>query len=214
MFTENFGGNFMQKMNTKTLVMTGILGAVAFVLMFLSFSIPMISPFARFDLSALPEILAGFFLGPVAAVYTIVIKIILILAFKGTSSAFTGEFQNFILSIAYVLPAVIYYRKHKDQAHGLSKALIIGSFISIVVAVFTNVYLIFPAYIRLYGMNWDVIIGMCSAVNPYIKNIPTLVAFSVIPFNLISRVSTSIITYLVYEKMGVSITGKLAPIRA
>lgn len=81
--------------------------------------------------------------------------------------------------------------------------LALGTVISVVVSIFTNVYVIFPLYIKLYGMNWDSIIDMCSAVNPWIKNIPTMVAFSVVPFNLISRVVTSLITLLVYKKISV-----------
>ena len=70
---------------------------------------------------------------------------------------FTGEIQNFILSLSYVLPAILYYRKHRTKK-GAITGLVIGSLISIVMAVITNLYLIFPAYIKLYGMNWDGII--------------------------------------------------------
>ena len=70
-------------------------------------------------------------------------------------------------------------------------------------AVLTNLYLIFPAYIKLYGMNWDGIIEICTAANPMITNIPTFVAFSVIPFNVISRVVSSVIAMLVYKKISV-----------
>ena len=64
-------------------------------------------------------------------------------------------------------------------------------------------YLIFPAYIKLYGMNWDGIIETCSAANPLITNIPTFVAFSVIPFNVISRAGTSVIAMMIYKKISV-----------
>ena len=70
-------------------------------------------------------------------------------------------------------------------------------------AVLTNLYLIFPAYIKLYGMNWDGIIEICTAANPMITNIPTFVAFSVIPFNVILRLVSSVITVLVYKKISV-----------
>ena len=68
---------------------------------------------------------------------------------------------------------------------------------------FTNIYVIFPIYIKLYGMNWEGILEMCSAVNPWITSIPTMVAFSIVPFNLISRVVTSLITLLVYKKLSI-----------
>lgn len=190
----------MKQLETRRLTTAALCGAVAFVLKYISFSVPVISPFAEFDLSALPELIGGFILGPVGAIAIIVVKIALNLVFRGSNSMFTGEVQNLILSLAYVLPAVLYYRSHKTK-HGARIALLLGSVISIVIAVFTNLYLIFPAYMALYGMNWDSIVQVCSAVNPAIKDVPTMVAFSIIPFNILSRTMTSAIALLVYKKI-------------
>lgn len=192
----------MNSLRLRRLIMAALFGAIAFILMYFSFNVPVISPFADFDFSALPELVGGFVLGPVGAVEIITVKILLKLVFKGSSSMLTGEIQNYILSLSYVLPAVLYYRKHKTKK-GATLGLVWGTLLSILLAVITNVYLIFPAYIKLYGMNWDGIIEICSNVNPWITNIPTMVAFSVIPFNLISRVVTSYITFLLYKKISV-----------
>ena len=192
----------MKKTTLRHMTVAGLFGAIAFVLMFFSFGIPVISPFAEFDLSALPELIGGYVLGPLGAIYIIIIKLLLKLLFQGTSSMFTGEVQNLILSLSYVLPAILYYRNHRTKK-GAVIGLAIGSLISIIMAVLTNLYLIFPAYITLYGMNWEGIIEICTAANPMIKNIPTFVAFSVIPFNVILRVTSSIITILVYKKISV-----------
>jgi len=192
----------MKHSNLRRMTVASLFGAIAFVLMFFSFGIPLISPFAEFDLSALPELIGGYVLGPLGAVYIIIIKLLLKLLFQGTSSMFTGEIQNLILSLSYVLPSILYYRKHRTKK-GAITGLVIGSVISIIMAVFTNIYLIFPAYIKLYGMNWDGIIEICAAANPMIKNIPTFVAFSVIPFNVISRFVSSGVAVLVYKKISV-----------
>lgn len=190
----------MKKESLRRLTMAALCGAVAFVLMFFSFSVPVLSPFAEFDFSALPELIGGFILGPVGAIEIIVVKIGLKLLFKGSSSLLTGELMNLILSLAYVLPTLWYYRSHRTR-RGAVIGLAIGTALSVIISIFTNVYVIFPLYIKLYGMNWDGIIKICAAVNPWIKNIPTMVAFSVVPFNLISRVVTSLITLLVYKKL-------------
>ncbi len=193
-----------QSVEIRRLSMAAMLGAVAFALMYFNFSIPIISLFAQFDLSALPELLGGFILGPVGAVLIVVVKITLILVFKGTTSMFTGEVQNFLLSMAYVLPAVFYYRRHRTKK-GAGIGLLLGSLCSIVVAVFTNLYLIFPAYIYLSTgqLNWDNIIAMCHDVNPWIKDIPTFAAFSVVPFNIVSRTLTSVLAFITYKKISV-----------
>ncbi|MDY2735344.1 ECF transporter S component [Intestinibacter sp.] len=190
------------KTNVQKLTIAAIMGTISFILIYLGFSIPILSAFAELDLSALPELIGGFILGPVGAVEIIVIKLVLKLAFDGTTSAFTGELQNLILSLAYVLPSVIYYQKHKTKK-GAIIGILIGSILSIIIAIFTNIYLIFPAFMYLYGMNWDIIIETCSKINPYIKDIPTFVIFSVIPFNIVSRAITSVLTFLIYKRLSV-----------
>ena len=89
----------MKKGSLRRLTMAALCGAVAFVLMFFSFSVPVLSPFAEFDFSALPELIGGFILGPIGAVEIIVVKIGLKLLFKGSSSLLTGELMNLILSL-------------------------------------------------------------------------------------------------------------------
>ena len=170
--------------------------------MYFSFSVPVLSPFADFDLSALPDLIGGFVLGPVGAVEIIAVKVLLKLVFKGTSSMFTGEIQKFLLCTAYTLPAVLYYQKHRTK-RGAAVGLLLGSVAGVIVAILTNVFLIFPAYMALYGMDWAAIVQMCTAVNPWITNVPTMVAFSIVPFNVISFGVTSILAMLLYKKISV-----------
>ena len=192
----------MKKSKLRRMTVAALFGAIAFALMFFSFGIPILSPFAEFDLSALPELIGGFVLGPIGAIDIIIVKLLLKLLFQGTSSMFTGEIQNFLLSVSYVLPAVLYYQKHKTKK-GAIQGLLLGTILSVIVSVITNIYLIFPAYIKLYGMNWEGILEICTKANPMIKDIPTMIAFSIIPFNVISRVGSSFITVLVYKKISI-----------
>ncbi|MBQ7896303.1 MAG: ECF transporter S component [Oscillospiraceae bacterium] len=192
----------MRKNSVRRLAMAAMMGAVAFVLMYFSFSIPVLSPFAELDLAALPELIGGFILGPLGAIEIISLKLLLKIVFKGSVSMMTGEIQNLILSISFVLPAVIYYRRHRTKKAAII-GLVIGAVLSIVLAVITNLYMILPFYIRLYGMDWDAIVAMCSAANPWVKDIPTMVAFSIIPFNVVSRTLQSLLTILLYKKISV-----------
>ena len=66
-------------MNKKisNLTLAALLGAMAFVLMYFSFSIPILSPFAELDFSAVPELIGGFMLGPIGGMEIIGIKILL-----------------------------------------------------------------------------------------------------------------------------------------
>ena len=67
------------------LTLSAMMGALSFLLMYFSFSVPFISPFAEFDFSALPELIGGFILGPLGAVEIIVVKLLLKLVFQGSS---------------------------------------------------------------------------------------------------------------------------------
>ena len=192
----------MNRTKIRRLTTAALMGAIAFILMYFSFSVPLLSPFAEFDASAVAEMIGGFILGPVGAIEIICVKLFLKIVFKGTSSMMTGEIQNFLLSVSFVLPAVLYYRRHKTKK-GAVVGLVLGSIISIIVAVITNIYMIFPAYMYLYGMDWNSIVDICSAVNPLIKNVPTMVAFSIVPFNIISRTIASVLTFVLYKKISV-----------
>ncbi len=187
-----------KKLNRLTTA--AMMGAIAFVLLSINFPIPVLSPFAEIDLAALPELIGGFVLGPVGALEIIIVKIVLKTLIIGTESMYTGELQNLLLSIAFVLPAVLYYHKHKTKK-GAVIGLVIGGVCKVVVGIFTNMYIIFPFYINLYGMDWAAIVDLCSAVNPWIKDVPTMIAFSVVPFNIVSVIISSLITMLVYKKV-------------
>lgn len=201
---QNTNSGSTQKINVRALVITALMGGMSFILMYFQFSVPILSPFAEFDASALPEIIGGFILGPAGAVEIIVLKLVLKLVFKGTESMFTGEILNLLLSIAYVLPAVMYYRKHRTRK-GAMLGLALGTVVSVIASVIGNLYITFPMYMYLYNMTWEQIIGIFHEINPYINSIPTMAAFSVLPFNLISRTASSVITMLLYKKISVPV---------
>ena len=191
----------MKRESTRRLALAGMMGAIAFVLMFLSFPTPL-NPFAELDFSALPELIGGFILGPIGALQIITVKILLKLVFQGTSTAFTGELCAFILSVCYVLPAVVYYRKRRTKRAALT-GIVIGGVLAVIASVIVNIYMIYPFFMTAYGMNWDAIIGMCSALIPAVKDIPTLVILSIVPFNALSRTLTGILTMMLYKRISV-----------
>ena len=65
----------MKKMNTRAIAVTGILGAVGFVLMLLEFPLAFLIPsFIKFDFSELPALIAAFSFGPFYGVLVCLIK--------------------------------------------------------------------------------------------------------------------------------------------
>ena len=95
------------KNHIRELTVTAMLAAVATVLMFLDFSLPMFIPgFVKMDVSELPALLASFSLGPVYGVAVCLIKNLLNLIFHGSTGGI-GELCNFLLGAAFVATAGI-----------------------------------------------------------------------------------------------------------
>ena len=85
----------MRKDTTHNLTVAAMLSAVAFILMFIEFPVPMLIPsFVKMDFSDLPALLGAFALGPVYGVAISFMKNLLHIVVKGTSTACVGELCN------------------------------------------------------------------------------------------------------------------------
>ena len=60
--------------NVYSIALVGMLGAVSAVLMAISIPLPFAPSFLRFDISELPALFAGFFLGPLSGGVVVIIK--------------------------------------------------------------------------------------------------------------------------------------------
>ncbi len=106
-----------EKTKINKLVIMAMLAAIAVILMFFEFPLTFIAPaFYELDLSEVPVMIGSFLLGPCAGVVIEAVKILLKIFLKGTSTAFVGDFSNFILGCIFVIPAsVIYHKKERLQ---------------------------------------------------------------------------------------------------
>ena len=62
------------KVNVRSMTVTAMLSAIAFVLMFLDTAVPFVPNFIKLDVSELPALMASFALGPVYGVVVCLIK--------------------------------------------------------------------------------------------------------------------------------------------
>ena len=98
-------------LTTARMTRIAILGACAFILMYFEIALPFIAPtFYKLDFSEIPVLIGGFALGPLSAVVIELIKILLKLLFKPTTTAFVGELANFLVGCAFAVPAALYYQ--------------------------------------------------------------------------------------------------------
>ena len=208
--TERHMSEVRKVTSARRIAIIGICAAIATVLHMLDFPLLFLAPeFYKLDFSELPVLLCGFYLGPSATVACEGIKILLKLLLKGTSTAFVGDFANFVVGCSLVLPATIYYHLHKSK-HSALIGLIIGSVcITIFGSAFNAVYLL-PKFADLYGIPLDAIIGMGNAVNANVNSVTSFVFFCVAPLNLVKAAIVSLLTMLLYKRVARPLFGKNA----
>lgn len=193
------------KVNVRSMTVTAMLSAIAFVLMFLDTAVPFVPNFIKLDVSELPALMASFALGPVYGVVVCLIKNLLHLFM--TSTGGVGELSNFILGVAFVLPAgLIYYRK-KTKKNAILGAFV-GAFLMAAISFPSNLFIVYPVYYNF--MPKDVIIGAYQAVAPFaeIKSIEQCLLFFNVPFTFVKGLISAIITVLIYQPLRPLLKGK------
>lgn len=191
-----------QKRSVKIAVI-GMMSAAAFVLQIFEFPLPFLAPsFYELDFSEVPIMICAFAMGPVAGVAAELVKNVLKILIRGTSTAFVGDFANFAVGCSLVLPASAIYCRSKKRSAAVFGCAVGTLAITLFGSLFNAFYLL-PAFSKLYGMDLDAIIGMGAAVFPQIKNftITHFVFCCVAPINLIKGASVSLIILLIYKPL-------------
>ena len=101
--------------STHYLTYTAIFASLAGVLMFLEIPLFFAPSFYKIDLSEIPVLICTFYLGPVAGVAAELLKVMVKLLLKGTSTAFVGDFANFVVGCSFILPASIIYHARSGR---------------------------------------------------------------------------------------------------
>lgn len=187
---------------TRKLTMTAALSALAGVLMFLQFSVPLMPGFIKLDFSELPALIASFAIGPLSGAAVCLIKNLLHLPMSNTM--FVGEISNFILGLCFVIPAGLVYKYMKNRK-GAVIGSVLGALLMAAASLPSNYYIIYPIYAQIMPM--DAIIGAYNAINPNIHNLwQALIVFN-FPFTFIKGLLSVIITVPIYKKISPLIKG-------
>ena len=185
-----------KKVNVRYLTVTAMLSAIAYILMFLDFSVPFMPSFIKMDLSELPALIGSFAMGPVCGVVVCLIKNVLHLFITTTGGV--GELSNFILGAAFVLPAGLIYKHKKSRKSALIGSLTGAVFMGIF-SIVSNYYLVYPVYYNF--MPADTILAAYQAIFPGVKSIlQSLIVFNM-PFTFIKAMISVVITFLVYNHL-------------
>ena len=183
---------------THKLVVTAMLGAVAFVLQLLEFPIPFLIPsFVQMDFSELPALLATFSIGPVSGVSVCLIKNVVKVIFKTTTGG-VGELCNFLIGAGLVVPAGLIYRKMKSRKGALIGALA-GALCMGVLSIPINYFISYPIYTAF--MPLDVIIGMYQELIPSVNGLLSCLVIFNMPFTVLKGLLVTGLCFLVYKPL-------------
>ena len=198
----------MKKDTTHNLTVAAMLSAVAFILMFIEFPIPMLIPaFIKMDFSDLPALLGAFALGPVYGVIISFIKNLLHIVIKGTSTACVGELSNFILGAIFSAVAGYLYKHHKSRKTAIIGA-VAGAVAMGVLSVPSNYFVVYPAYVQFYHMPLEAILGMYQAILPSADSlIKCLVIFNM-PFTLVKGLLDAVLCMVIYKPLSPILHGR------
>ena len=208
LFVYSYFDHKKKKINpVKFMTVTGIFSAIAVILYVVipDFGLGFTPPWLKVHLDEIPMLLVGFMYGPVAAIVVNLIKTLVKLPLSST--ACVGEIGDFLFSIVFVIPAVIFYQRKRN----ISSVLIglgIGTAAHLLFAVIMNVYFMVPFYSMFYNIPTESLGAMCSVILPFVKgeNWVWLYAFAmVLPMNFVKDGIVIIVVLLVYKRLHILI---------
>ena len=196
------------KFNVRYVTVTGMLSAIAFILMFFDFSVPFMPSFIKLDVSELPALVASFAMGPLSGVIVCLIKNLLHLLISTTGGV--GELSNFVLGAAFVLPAGLIYKFKKSKKSAVLGALL-GALIMAIFSIPSNYFVVYPFYYNF--MPKEAIISAYQAILSVVSDIklngilPCLVFFNA-PFTFLKALISVVITVLIYKPLSPILKGR------
>lgn len=196
------GTAMKRRVDVRKMTMTGMLAAVATVLMFISFNVPLMPSFIKLDFSELPALIAAFAFGPLSGVTVCLVKNLVNVLFTTTGGV--GELSNFVLGASFVFTAGLVYRRRKDRVHGLIGS-VIGAMIMAVISVFSNYYVVYPVYTAFMPM--ETILGMYRTINPAVENLWDALIWFNMPFTFIKGLCSTAMAFAIYKPLSPILKG-------
>ena len=191
----------MKKWTTQKMIYTGMLAAVAGVLMSLEISVPMMPPFYKVDFSDVPSFVALFTMGPASAVRVELIKIVIKLITVGTKSMYVGEFANLVGIALFVIPTWLVYRAGGRTKKAAVRAMAVSVPVRVAFSCCINAFITLPMYAAAMGLPLEQVITSVSAANPAIHNLTTFIILATIPFNLLKNGLNCLVAYFLYSRL-------------
>jgi len=186
----------LKRTNVRKLTMTAMLSAVATVLMFFSFNVPLMPSFIKLDFSELPALIAAYAFGPVSGVTVCLVKNLVNVLFTTTGGV--GELSNFVLGAGFVFPAGLVYLRRRTRAGALTGS-VLGAAVMAVIGLFSNYYIVYPVYTAFMPM--EAILGMYRAINPNVETLWDALIWFNMPFTFLKGMCSVAMAFVIYKPL-------------
>lgn len=188
-------------MSVSMITKIALLSALAGVLMLFETPLWFAPSFYKLDLSELAVMVGGLTMGPVAAALIELMKILLNFVLNGTITGGVGEVGNLLVGCAFVVPAAFVYQKWHSRK-GMIAGMAAGIVCLVLLGSIVNYFILLPVYSVVYGQPLEAFVAMGNALNPAIVDLKTFILFAVAPFNLLKGIIISVLTALLYNRVG------------
>ena len=190
-------------LNIRTITMTALLSAMAYVLAFVEFPVPLSPSFAKMDLSDFPALIGAFAFGPISGLLIELVKNTLQLL--TTSTGGIGEIANFLMGASYVVAAGVIYKHRKTKKTALL-ACVAASLVMGIAAALANYFILLPLFETF--MPLDQLIASFGAFLPFIHTKLDIVLFNALPFNILKGLVIGGFTMLTYKRLTPILKGR------
>ena len=189
-------------MTSRFIAKTAVFSAISIILYIVpifNISLPIFPFFLKIHFDEIPALIAGMAYGPLSGIVVILIKTIVKLPM--TSTLGVGELADLIYSIAFILPAALIYKRHRNIKGALC-SLLIATIIQLLVSCFITSFAIINFYIFVMGWDEQRIIDACVAVNPNATSLGwNFLLLIALPFNALKDAAVVVITFLLYKRL-------------
>lgn len=197
-----------KKFNTRLVAGCGMLTAVAVVLQYLEFPIPIMPAFIKMDFSDLPALIGAFAYGPIAGIVIELLKNVIHLL--ASQSLFIGELSNFLLGAIFVCTAGLIYKKKKTRAGaiigGFGGALAMALF-----SVVSNYFVVYPIYYQAFAPEPVILQAyndILSTVNFKLGSMLEALCVFNLPFTFVKGALCMVISGIIYKPLSPLLHGR------
>lgn len=182
------------------MIQIAMLSAVATVVYYLDFPVPLMPSFIKMDLSNVVSLFAGFTIGPVGGVMVCLIKNVIHVVIKGFGTTMgIGDIFDFVTGAAFTLTASLIYHRNRTKKNAVL-GCVIGTIVFTAISLPLNYFIVYPIYAKAFG-GMEAIMNAYQAILPNVGNIFSALCIFNVPFTLIKGVICAAVTVIIYKPL-------------